>query len=167
MTTIIQATNPILRQTAEPVAPDEFGTTFLAELLHRMRQALDSEVDGIALAAPQIGASKRLFIISEKIKSSKQNMPTIFINPRIIRLSKRRRIMEEGCLSVRYWYGHVSRAERVTVTAQDERGTIFTHHGSGLIAQIFQHEIDHLDGRLFTDTATNLCEIPPTNTKTT
>ena len=59
--------------------------------------------------------------------------------------------LEEGCLSVRYLYGKVSRSHKATVEALDETGTKFTMGASGLLAQIFQHEIDHLDGTLFID----------------
>jgi peptide deformylase len=64
--------------------------------------------------------------------------------------------MSEGCLSVRGKYGSVIRHERASVKAQDEMGNVFTYHGTGLIAHIFQHECDHLDGILYTDKAEKL-----------
>ena len=76
-------------------------------------------------------------------------------------LSKKRQILDEGCLSVRPLFGKVERSEKATVTAYDENGKKFTRGGSGLLAQIFQHEIDHLNGILFIDKATDLKEQPP------
>jgi peptide deformylase len=67
--------------------------------------------------------------------------------------------MEEGCLSVRYLYGKVSRGVKVTVEAYDETGKKFSKGGSGLIAQIYQHETDHLNGTLFIDKAKDLVEL--------
>ena len=69
--------------------------------------------------------------------------------------------MEEGCLSVRYLYGKVSRANKVTIEAFDESAKKFTRGASGILAQIFQHETDHLDGVLFIDKAKDLTEVLP------
>ena len=69
--------------------------------------------------------------------------------------------MEEGCLSVRWLYGQVDRSERVTLRAYDEKGKKLERGASGLLAQIFQHEVDHLDGILFTDKATQIEDLPP------
>lgn len=83
----------------------------------------------------------------------------VFINPVITKLSRKKVWVPEGCLSVRWLYGEVSRAEKATVRAYDENGKVFTWGGSGLLAQIFQHETDHLNGALFIDTARNLEKI--------
>ena len=85
----------------------------------------------------------------------------VFINPEIINLSKKKRKMEEGCLSVRWLYGQVNRHEKVTIKAYDENGKLMTVGASGLLAQIFQHEIDHLNGILFIDKAENVRDLPP------
>ena len=69
--------------------------------------------------------------------------------------------MTEGCLSVRYLYGKIRRASRATITAYDENGQKIERGASGLLAQIFQHEVDHLNGILFTDHAKDLRDIPP------
>jgi peptide deformylase len=87
----------------------------------------------------------------------------VFINPQILKKSREQELMEEGCLSVRWLYGQVKRAKKVLVKAYDETGKPFTFGGSGLMAQIFQHEIDHLDGVLFIDKARGLKEMPPQN----
>ncbi len=77
----------------------------------------------------------------------------VFINPEITKLSRKKVWLPEGCLSVRWLYGEVLRADKTTIRAYDEHGKLFTRGASGLLAQIFQHETDHLNGVLFTDTA--------------
>lgn len=83
----------------------------------------------------------------------------VFINPVITKISRKKKWVPEGCLSVRWLYGEVSRAEKATVRAYDQNGKVFTWGGSGLLAQIFQHETDHLNGSLFIDTARNVEKI--------
>ena len=138
-----------------------------------MKDVLKKEEYGVALAAPQIGESLRLFIVAgqalEKRKRSdkaRKRPPTssealegfpledeVYINPELIKLSRGRSEKHEGCLSVRGKWGIVPRAEKATVRAYNERGVQFTRGASGLLAQIFQHELDHLDGILYTDKA--------------
>ena len=69
--------------------------------------------------------------------------------------------MEEGCLSVRYLYGKIRRSKKITMKAYNENGKIFQRGASGLLAQIFQHENDHLDGKLFIDKAKDIEDLPP------
>ena len=170
----------MLRDIAEPVNPKDFASPRLKKILSDMATALEKEEDGVAIAAPQIGIPLRIFIVShrafewsdedehnldgisdthplpeEKIK--KANM--VFINPTITKLSRKKKWLQEGCLSVRWLYGEVSRSDKATVRAFDENGKAFTWGGSGLIAQIFQHETDHLNGALFIDTARNVEKI--------
>lgn len=159
MTQIVQIGNDVLRATAEPVADSLFGTPELFDIIKHMKEALDSQDDGAALAAPQIGVSLRIFIISERVFGpgnkdyGSQDPHFIFINPYISKRSKKGKVMDEGCLSVRGKYGTVRRAVGATVTAQDEHGRTFTRGAGGLLAQVFQHETDHLDGVLFIDHA--------------
>ena len=89
----------------------------------------------------------------------KNRKDLIFINPKITKVSKTKQLLEEGCLSVRYVYGKVSRPEKVTIEAYDEDGKKFSRGFSGLLAQIVQHENDHLNGILFTDKAIDIQEI--------
>lgn len=178
MTTIVQKDNPVLRVVATPVATTDFGTPALAKIIASMREALHAQEDGVAIAAPQIGVSLRIFVIAGKafdlykrkkkdtIQSNTPSKDLICINPEIIKLSKQTKPLAEGCLSVRYLYGKVQRSVRATISAQDINGNTFTRGGSGLIAQIFQHEIDHLNGILFTDTATDVENIPPEDSDT-
>jgi len=80
---------------------------------------------------------------------------------KIIKKSKKETWVEEGCLSVRWWYGKIKRRNKITIEAYNKSGKQFTRGASGLLAQVFQHEIDHLDGILFTDKAKGLKEIKP------
>ncbi len=143
--------NP-LRLIAKPVAKAEFGTTQLKEIITQMQKALSKEADGVAIAAPQIGVSLRIFAISPSAyEMGTKFMPLVFINPVITKRSKKTAVMQEGCLSVRWIYGKTKRAIAATVEAYDIDGNKFTYGGQGLLAHIFQHEIDHLDGVLFID----------------
>ncbi len=160
MPKIIQKEDKRLRETAEAVKAAEFGSASLTKLLKEMSAALAKEDDGVAIAAPQIGVSKRIFVVSSKMKPGTTS-DLIFINPVIKQKSKKKVTLEEGCLSVRWLYGRTKRAEKVTVEAYDELGKKFTRNGSGVWAQIFQHEIDHLNGILFTDHATQIEELKP------
>lgn len=174
MTTIVDKDAPILRKTAEPVAQAEFGTKGLAAIIAKMQKALHGEDDGVAIAAPQVGVGKRIFVVSGRtlgmLRSGKgydeldseDIMPDwVFINPEIVKLSRQKRWLEEGCLSVRWLYGKVERSEKARVRAHDTEGKPFSVDASGLLAQIFQHEIDHLDGILFIDKAVDVEDLPP------
>ena len=153
----------MLRETARLVSVKNIGTKKIQDLLERMKEALHAEEDGVALAAPQIGESLRIFIVNGEMLVSKQAKKTdlVFINPELIKTSKKKKRVEEGCLSLRYLYGQLKRSEKVTIKAYDETGKTVVRGASGLLAQIFQHEIDHLNGILFTDTAENVRDIPP------
>jgi len=163
-TKIVQSEDVVLRLKAKPIQDEFFGSAKLKKIIKDMSQALAAEEDGVALAAPQIGLSWRLFIVSGKIFSQEDKAPTkdlVFINPIITKLSKKRSSLDEGCLSTRWWYGKTRRSDKAAVEAFDENGKKFRWNGAGLMAQIFQHEIDHLEGVLFTDHAKDLTEIPP------
>ena len=150
--------NP-LRQIARPIRKDEFGSAYLKTLIQGMQKSLSKEHDGVALAAPQIGESVRVFVVSPNAyEEDAKWKPLVFINPVVTKLSKKHKDMQEGCLSVRWIYGTTSRAVSATVEAYDELGNKFSFGASGLIAHIFQHEIDHLDGILFIDHGYNLEE---------
>ena len=191
MDSIVQKENKVLRQIAKPVSLEEIKSRKIETILRRMIKALNGEDDGVAIAAPQIGESLRIFVVSKRIfeimdeeknklkktietkkDAELQNMPNeekkdmIFINPEILKISKKKTSMEEGCLSVRWLYGKVERSEKTLVKAYNEEGRPFTIGGSGLLAQVFQHEIDHLNGILFIDKAKDVKDIPPTKNKT-
>lgn len=162
MVEIVQNGHKALRKKADEISEKEFASSKLLKILDNMREALESQDDGVALAAPQIGITKRIFVVSPKILRDKdiaKDLPLVYINPVITKISKDKKKMDEGCLSVRPLYGIVKRSSRATVSARDENGKEFKVSASGLLAQIFQHEIDHLDGILFIDKATDLTEL--------
>lgn len=143
--------NP-LRIISSPVKKNEFGSKELKEIISAMKEALSSEDDGVAIAAPQIGIDKCIFVVAEKsYEKDAKWKPLVFINPKITKASKKTVTVQEGCLSVRWIYGSTERSASVTVEAYDENGNKFSFGASGLVAHIFQHEIDHLGGILFID----------------
>lgn len=169
-TKIIQTENPILRQTSTPVKIADITMPKIGKVIKDMKKALEKEDDGVAIAAPQIGENLRIFVVSGRalamIKAGMEDTDEVlpdetFINPEIVKISKKKKLIEEGCLSVRWLYGKVERSDKVVVRAYDEYGKKFERGGAGLLAQIFQHEIDHLDGILFIDKAIELESLPP------
>lgn len=159
----MERTSDVLRQIAVPVPLALIKTKKFQQLLLDLGDTLAVETDGVALAAPQIDVSRRLFIVSHRFLGNQTNN-LICINPVLKKTSRQKVWLEEGCLSVRWLYGKTRRATKVTLEAYDERGQKFTRHASGLLAQVFQHEIDHLNGVLFTDQAKDLKELKPTTT---
>lgn len=153
--TIIQidtSPNNPLREIAREIKKEEFGTDYLSSVITAMKHALSKEHDGVAIAAPQIALPLRIFVVAKSSYDEEaKHKPLVFINPKIIKRSKRTAVMQEGCLSVRWIYGKTKRSVAATVEAYDIDGKKFTYGGNGLLAHIFQHEIDHLDGVLFVD----------------
>ena len=170
---IVQKGETVLRKIAQDIPVKEITSPKIQKIIKDMKVALASQDDGVALAAPQIGLPLRIFVVSKKaeiIMKGLEDLPeeekakindSVYINPEIKKLSRKKNPLDEGCLSVRYLYGKVERSEKATVTAYDETGRKFTKGGSGLLAQIFQHETDHLNGILFIDKAQNMVEILP------
>jgi len=157
---IIQDGHEALRNGTTVVPEDLFGTAELREIIANMVNTLDAEQDGVALAAPQIAVPYRIFIVRyDRLAPTSEEMPPlpadvgVFINPEYVKVSRRREEMDEGCLSVRGIYGKTYRHERTTVRARHSDGRTFERGGGGILAQAFQHEIDHLSGVLFTDHA--------------
>ncbi len=170
MREIVQRDAPILREIAEEVPGDVFGTPEFERLLADMAEALDKEPEGVALAAPQVGVGYRVFIVRQDRVTEPHPLPEgevpraqvdVYINPEITKTSRKRARAEEGCLSVRGIYGSTLPHERVTLRAQRPDGTRFERGAGGLLAQIFEHEINHLNGILFIDHATGMVELPP------
>lgn len=169
---ILQNGDPLLRQISKTVDVEEIKDGHIKDIVSDLISAMSTQDDAIAISAIQIGIPKRIFVISKKIHSilgkddnTKGKSDLIFINPKITKISKEKCIAEEGCLSVRYIYGKVKRAKKISLEAYDIKGKKFTMGASGLLAQIIQHENDHLDGILFIDKATDLQEIRPEDIK--
>lgn len=160
MVSIIQEPHDTLRATATAVPLETITTSEVRSVIEKMKKALDDQSDGVAIAAPQIAVSLRIFVVSKKVIPGVDD-DVVFINPEIIRRGKKKEYMSEGCLSVRWKYGMVKRSTTATVRAYNEDGHEFVMSGKDLLAQIFQHEIDHLDGILFIDSATDIQDLPP------
>lgn len=183
MKEIVQDGTKVLREIAKPLPKKLFGSVELKNLIDDMAKALDKELDGVALAAPQIGISYRLFIVRKdraievpitnesEETSEKQEVPKpeieVYINPEILKTSRRKALRDEGCLSTRGIYGVTKRHERVTISAYNIDGSQFQRGAGGLMAQIFEHETDHLNGILFSDNAEQIVDITKENESNT
>ena len=143
--------NPVLREKSSPI---EKITPEVLQILDEMVNIMDYE-DGIGLAAPQVGILQRFVIIKCKLENDKEPQIYKIINPKILDKSEEQVVIEEGCLSVQDEsgpvYAEVSRPKSVVIEWLDEQGVIHNKNISGIPARIFQHEIDHLDGKLFID----------------
>ena len=141
---ILEFPDPRLRKIAEPVTVfDEKLKVLIADMLETMYQA-----EGIGLAATQVDVHKRLLLIDI---SENRDSPQVFINPEIEVLESELSEYDEGCLSVPGFYETVSRPRMVKITAQDSKGEKFEKVAEDILATCIQHEIDHLDGKLFVD----------------
>jgi peptide deformylase len=157
MAKLVPENHPALHAIAEEISAEEFSDGTVVKILKDMRTALHTyKVDGftaVAIAAPQIGVSKRIFIIEDQSKD-RDALPTLIaINPVIVKYSKKTHEVGEGCLSIPEYYGIVRRSTNVTLRYQDETGKWNERGAGSLLAQIIQHEYDHLDGILFTERA--------------
>lgn len=162
MKAIIQIDNPVLRDISSPIPLPEISSDKIQTLITDVKKALDSQDDGVGISAVQIAQPHRLFILSHKAyEAEKKTAPSqyrIFINPMIMKTSKDTQIFEEGCLSIRGVYGDVERPFAITVQAYNENGEMFIEQANGFVAQVIQHEMDHLNGILFIDKAVNIHE---------
>jgi peptide deformylase len=140
---IVKYPEPVLSQPGEPVTEfDDKLRKFVADMFETMYAA-----QGIGLAAPQVGVSKRLTVIDLSMgKDPAQKL--VLINPEIIE-REGKQYEEEGCLSFPDIREKIQRAFKVAIRAQDEHGKWFEMDGEELLSRAFQHEIDHLDGVLF------------------
>jgi peptide deformylase len=152
---IYVAPHPVLKKKAEPVTG---GVT--KELRKFLDDMLDTmyAYDGVGLAAPQVGMSKRILVLDiHQLKgedippAEKRGKPQYFINPEIVWSSADLRIYNEGCLSVPGQYADVTRPDKVRVKYLDYHGKAREIEADGLLATVLQHEMDHLNGVLFVD----------------
>ena len=140
---IVKYGDPVLETATKPVENfDEELQALVADMFESMYAA-----NGVGLAAPQIGISRRVAVIDVTVGKN-ADAKIVCANPQIIHTEGEQR-EEEGCLSLPGFRGHVARPQYVTVRAQDASGTEFEMRGEGLLARAFCHEIDHLNGTLF------------------
>jgi peptide deformylase len=143
---ILSIPDPVLRQVSKPVATINRDIEKLADdMLETMYDA-----PGIGLAAIQIGQPQRMFVI-DLAKQEEPKAPMVLINPEILSRSEELSVYEEGCLSIPEYYEKVERPATVRLRYQDLKGSVHEIDADGLLATCVQHELDHLDGKLFID----------------
>ena len=131
----------------------------IRRLVKDMREAM-KKASGIGLSANQVGVSRRVFIARLPDKENKSKF-YIAINPKILKQSEENAFMEEGCLSIPLTFGDVERPVSITIESESIVGKKIKINGRGLLARVFQHELDHLNGILFTDKAKNIRKESP------
>lgn len=147
---ILVAPDPRLKTKATPV---EKVDAEIAQLMEDMLETMYA-APGIGLAAPQVGVSKRVVVID--VSPEGETNPLRMANPEIIWASDDSRVYEEGCLSLPEQYDSVERPERVKIRYLDHQNELRELDADGLLATCIQHEIDHLDGKLFVDHLSSL-----------
>jgi peptide deformylase len=146
--------NPILRTSAKQLSKPEILSADTQSFIADMRYTLEKKRYGVGLAAPQVGRSIALAIIGLKPTPTRPKAPVIamtLINPTIVAHSKRRSARWEGCISGPDMYGKALRYPTLRLAWVDEQGYPHEEDFKGLVAQVIQHEVDHLNGILFVD----------------
>ena len=146
---ILEFPNPNLRKVAVPVTSFDND---LKRLIDTMFETM-YEANGIGLAATQVDVHKRLLVLDV---SEERDDPKVFVNPSIDVIESDLADYDEGCLSVPGFYETVSRPKKIKVSAQDKEGSQFELEADGILSVCIQHEIDHLDGKLFVDYLSSL-----------
>ena len=146
---ILEFPNPNLRKIAVPVTSFDND---LKCLIDNMFETM-YEANGIGLAATQVDVHKRLLVLDV---SEERNDPQVFVNPTIDVIESELSDYDEGCLSVPGFYETVSRPKKIKGSAQDKEGSQFEIEADGVLSVCIQHEIDHLDGKLFVDYLSSL-----------
>ncbi len=144
---ILELPHPRLRKVATPVAAERTAEPGFQRLLDDMFETMYA-APGIGLAATQVDTHERFMIIDV---SEERDAPLVFVNPVIRRRSAELRAHQEGCLSIPGIFADVTRADGIAVEALDRHGKPFALEVDGLLATCIQHEVDHLDGKLFID----------------
>jgi peptide deformylase len=163
--TIVTLPDPVLRRKARAVTTfDKKLQTVIDDMIETMREA-----PGVGLAAPQVGISDRLIVVeyyeneeAEETEDEAKKKVWVMLNPEIVKASEEKVMGVEGCLSIPNLVGEVERHEAVQVKGLNRRGQPMKVKASGWLARIFQHEIDHVNGIVFTDRATRVW-IPQTD----
>lgn len=148
---IIKDGHPTLRKVAKKVDPKEIADPLFQQLIDDMFETMYA-APGVGLAAPQVNVSKRMFVMDIQ---DDETEPAVVINPKI-ELAEEEVEMTEGCLSVPGYVGEITRFNHVAISGLDRNGQKIRLEGRGLFAQCLQHEIDHLNGVLYTDKAKNV-----------
>ncbi len=154
--TVVTIPDGVLRKKAHKVTNfDKDLTTLVDDMFETMRKA-----PGVGLAAPQVGISQKVIVVEYAEEEDKKPKSFAVINPEIIKTSAETELGIEGCLSIPNLVGEVERFSAVVVKGSNQMGKPVRIKANGWLARIFQHEIDHLDGILFTDRATRVWQPP-------
>ncbi len=157
---IITLPDPVLRRKARKVTEINKSTqTFIDDMVETMREA-----PGVGLAAPQVNVSERIIVVEYAEDDEDEDSPKklfIFVNPEIVTASEEKELGIEACLSIPGLVGEVERNLEITVKGLNRRGQTAKVKAHGWLARIFQHEIDHLDGVVFTDRAARVWKPAP------
>ncbi|MBE3039559.1 MAG: peptide deformylase [Chloroflexi bacterium] len=157
---IVTLPDPVLRRKAHTVTRfDAELQTLIDDMIETLRDA-----PGVGLAAPQVGVSDRLIVVEYPEDDEQEDAPkklSVVVNPEIKEISAETEMGIEGCLSIPGLQGEVERSLAVTVKGQTRRGQPVKIKAKGWLARIFQHEIDHLNGVVFTDRATKVWKPAP------
>lgn len=153
--------NPILRKPAKQLKADEILSDKIQKLILDMRHTLTTKKYGVGLAAPQVREGIALSVIRIRPTRTRPNLPKekwadlVIINPKILRTSGSEKQMWEGCISLPEVFAKVPRYKKIELEYIDENGANQSQIFEGLLAHVIQHEVDHLDGKLFVDRVTN------------
>lgn len=150
----------VLKAKISPTDLSKENKKELRELVKQMRATM-KEASGVGLAANQIGCGLRIFVAQvprSSDEASNEKFYAIF-NPKIIKTYKETILLEEGCLSVPGYHGMVERPERIVLEGYNIQGKKVKIKAWGLLARVFQHEVDHLDGKLFIDRTKEVYEV--------
>ena len=149
---ILEFPNPRLRKVAEAVDAGTIASPAFQRQLDDMFETMYT-APGIGLAATQVDVHQRFMVIDV---TEAREQPLVFVNPRLVSLSRELRVHQEGCLSIPEIFADVTRPDGIAVEALDRHGNVFTMEVDDLLATCIQHEIDHLDGKLFIDHLSSL-----------
>ena len=158
---IVQAGDPVLRKKGRELTKEDIRSRRIQELIEQMRETM-RDAPGVGLAAPQIGLSERIIVVEyfERAEDEeKEDAPKkvwAVLNPEITKASEEKLMGVEGCLSIPGLVGEVERHASIQVKGLNRHGKPTKIKAEGWLARIFQHEIDHLNGVLFTDRATRV-----------
>ncbi len=159
LTNDVKKEDKFLRKKTADFDFEKFTKKEIGDLVTRMRRAMH-RANGIGLSANQIGLDMRMFIAEIPDGQGGTKFYAVF-NPKIEKLGDEMIVFEEGCLSIPGTWGDVERSRQITIVGQDKTGKPAKIKAWGLLARVFQHEMDHLSGKLFIDRAKNVHEVPP------
>lgn len=154
MLKLVKSNNPILHQKAKKVSDTKAVKDIIADMIKALKSP---EMNAVGLAAPQVGIPLQISVIEAKggeRSNGEKLLPiplTILINPEIVECSKEKDISEEGCVSLKNIWGEVERFKKIKIKFLDKNGKKIKLTAEGLFARALQHEIDHLNGILFTE----------------